>query len=262
MTYNKDNLYSYLMYSQPIPYNEVLTFYPVKMKDYLQFQVYAQSLQIRKNSWFGDKQTIKMGYGEFLWDVAAHRPELGKQIKKEWLPNAFLYFLSLLNMCAKIEFEDIAYNSVTGAIQVKDYMLTEKDIDNIRRIILLQNGIDFDVDEFINRDTEQALETAKKSNHKTEDKATLEDYVDSMIVALRYDETEIAEMPIRKFWRLIERLNLHENYIIMRTGECSGMVTFKEPIKHWMIELGSEDKYKDLKADEKALSDKINGANG
>lgn len=262
MEYNKDSLYTYLLYSQPIPYNDVLTFYPVKMKDYLKFQVLAQCVQVRKDSWFGDKKTIKMGYGEFLWDIMTRRPELAKQVKKEWLVNCYIYFLSLLALCCELDAKDLAYNTVTGAIQIKDYTLTETDIDNIRRIIILQNGIDFDVDEFINRDTEEALKKAKKANNKTEDKATLEDYIDSAMVALHYSEREIAEMPVRKFWRLIERLNLHENYIIMRTGECSGMVTFKDPIKHWMVELDNGDKYKDAKADETALHNKINGANG
>ena len=40
-------------------------------------------------------------------------------------------------------------------------------------------------------------------------------------------------------------------------GECSGMVSFKEPIKHWMVSLEEEDKYKHLKADENELRSKI-----
>ena len=43
----------------------------------------------------------------------------------------------------------------------------------------------------------------------------------------------------------------------MRTGECSGMVSFKEPIKHWMVSLEEEDKYKELKTDENELRGKI-----
>ena len=35
------------------------------------------------------------------------------------------------------------------------------------------------------------------------------------------------------------------------------MVSFKEPIKYWMISLDEDDKYKDLKADEEALKSKI-----
>lgn len=35
------------------------------------------------------------------------------------------------------------------------------------------------------------------------------------------------------------------------------MVSFKEPIKHWMISLEEEDKYRHLKADENELKGKI-----
>lgn len=260
MRYDKDSLYSYLMYSQPIPYNDVLTFYPVLMKDYLSFQIYAQALQVRKNSWFGSKEIIKMGYGEFLFYASTH-PELGNQVEKTWLSNAYTYFLLVLILCSHISTEVLKYSPDTGQIQVKDYILTETDIDNIRRIIILQNGIDFDVDEFLNYDTEKALEKAQKSSKHSEDKATLEDYVDSMMIALHFDEVQISEMPVRKFWRLIQRFNLHEDYLIKRQGECSGMVTFKEPIKHWMIELNHGDKYKSLKTNEDSIRQKINGAN-
>ena len=39
------------------------------------------------------------------------------------------------------------------------------------------------------------------------------------------------------------------------------MVSFKDPIKHWMVSLEEEDKYKDLKANENSLKGKIANAN-
>ena len=75
-------------------------------------------------------------------------------------------------------------------------------------------------------------------------------------------EEYIKNMTIRKFWRYIKRYQLHEGYTIAKTGECSGMVTFKEPIKHWMISLEEDDKFKDLKTDENSLKGKIANANG
>ena len=67
-------------------------------------------------------------------------------------------------------------------------------------------------------------------------------------------------MSIRKFWRYIKRYQLYENYTISKTGECSGMVKFKEPIKYWMVSLEkNEDKYKNFKANETELRSKIEG---
>ena len=130
-------------------------------------------------------------------------------------------------------------------------------VEDIRRIVLLQNGVDFNPDEFLNVVTEKALNRAEKHNNRKSGKATLEDYIDSMVVALKIPLSEIKYMSIRKFWRYIDRINMHESYTIMKTGESSGFVQYKEEIKHWMISLDKEDKYSSLKTDEKDLRDKM-----
>ena len=126
-----------------------------------------------------------------------------------------------------------------------------------RHIIIIQNDIDFDIDEFLNYDTEQRLLKAKKDLNKNDDKASIEDYIDSLVIAMNTTEERIMNMTIRKFWRYIKRYQLHESYTIAKTGECSGMVSFKEPIKHWMVSLEEDDKYKELKTDENELRGKI-----
>ena len=117
--------------------------------------------------------------------------------------------------------------------------------------------IDFDIDEFLNYDTEQRLLKAENDLRKKQDKANIEDYIDSLTIAMNTTEDHIKNMTIRKFWRYIKRYQLHESYTIAKTGECSGMVSFKEPIKHWMISLEEEDKYNHLKTDENKLRGKI-----
>ena len=102
---------------------------------------------------------------------------------------------------------------------------------------------------------------AQKDLNKNEIKATVEDYIDSLIIAMSTTEEYVKNMTIRKFWRYIKRYQLHEGYTIAKTGECSGMVSFKEPIKHWMISLEDDDKYKNLKTDENSLKGKLANAN-
>ena len=140
---------------------------------------------------------------------------------------------------------------------VNDEVITSQIFDDLRRIIIIQNDIDFDIDEFLNYDTEQRLLKAKKDLNKNDDKASIEDYIDSLVIAMNTTEERIMSMTIRKFWRYIKRYQLHESYTIAKTGECSGMVSFKEPIKHWMVSLEEDDKYKDLKTDENELRSKI-----
>ena len=109
----------------------------------------------------------------------------------------------------------------------------------------------------MNYDTEQRLLKAEKDKDRNNDKVNIEDYIDSLIIALDTTEDRIMNMTIRKFWRYIKRFQLYENYTIAKTGESSGMVTYKEPIKYWMVSLDKDDKYKYLKTDEDTLRSKI-----
>ena len=250
----KETLFPLLIYNKPVKYTENIILYPVTMNDIITFQALSQSITVRKNSTFHEKQIIKMTYLDFLLYCLGNE-ELEKQYKIIGLSQYFFYAIQLLQLCCKDA--EIKLNQQTGQIIINDEVITPQMFDDLRRIIIIQNDIDFDIDEFLNYDTEQRLLKAQKDLDKDKDKANIEDYIDSLVIAMHTTEDRIMEMTIRKFWRYIKRYNLHENYTIMRTGECSGMVSFKEPIKHWMISLEEDDKYKHLKADENEIRGKI-----
>lgn len=92
---------------------------------------------------------------------------------------------------------------------------------------------------------------------KNKEKSDIEDYIDSLIVDLKVTEEYVSELTIRKFWRYIKRINKHEEYQSCRSAQMSGMVTFKEPIQHWMTSIEITDKYENLKTDEDELRSKI-----
>lgn len=253
MEINKDTLLPFLIYNSPFKYSENITLYPVTMKDTVTFQMITQSITLRKDSIFRDKKIIKMTYWDFLIYCFGNE-ELESQYKINGLSRYLLFALQLLKLCCKdanIEIKD------SGKVYVNQEIITPEIFDDLRRIIIIQNDIDFDIDEFINHTTEQRLLKAKNDLNKNEDTANIEDYIDSLVIAMNTTEEHIKNMTIRKFWRYIKRYQLHESYTIAKTGECSGMVSFKEPIKHWMVSLEEEDKYKDLKADENELRSKI-----
>jgi len=251
---NKDTLLPFLIYNDPIKYNEHITLYPVTMKDIMSFQMLSQSITVRKNSTFHEKKIIKMTYLDFLLYCLGNE-ELEQQYKIAGLSQYFLYALQLLRLCCKDA--EIKLNQQTGQIIINDEVITPHVFDDLRRIIIIQNKIDFDIDEFLNYDTEQRLLKAQKDLDKNENKANIEDYIDSLAIAMNITEDKIKDMTIRKFWRYIKRYQLHESYTIAKTGECSGMVSFKEPIKHWMVPLDEDDKYKNLKTDETELKGKM-----
>lgn len=258
MKLTKEALYPILLYSAPFKYNEQITLTPVSMQHIIQFNAYAQSIMVRKDSRFPDKKIIKMNYWEFILYTAMH-PEFGVQYEMPELQVYYLYLIYLFRLtCPNHE---VTFDEDEGYIIINGCYITPDILDDLRRIIIIQNDLDFDIDEFLNYDTEQRLKKAQKDQLKTQDRSTIEDYIDSLCVAAHMTEQYVKSMSIRKFWRWVKRLNLHETYTIMKTGECSGMVTYKEPVKHWMISIDDEDPYGSLKADENALKNKINGAN-
>lgn len=253
MKITKDMFWQQLLYNLPVEYSGI-KLYPITMKNILEFQVLSQSITVRKNSTFHDKAIIKMDYFTFLIYCVNH-PELEEEYKIIGLSRFYFYVLQLLQICCKDS--EIKYNQSNGIIIINDTEITPSMFDDLRRIIIIQNDIDFDIDEFLNYDTEQRLKKAQKDISKKDDKANMEDYIDSLAIAMHISEDTIMNMTIRKFWRYIKRYNLHESYTIAKTGECSGMVSYKEPIKHWMCTIDEDDKYKDLKTDENELKSKI-----
>ncbi len=254
MTITKDSFLPFLMFNKPIQYNKHITLYPVTMNDVLLFQTLSRSITVRKNSVFHEKSLIKMTYLEFL-TYAYMNEELEAQYAIYGLSQYLILAIQLLKLCCQTT--DIAIDRQTGNIVINDEILTSEIFDDLRRIIIIQNDIDFDIDEFLNYDTEQRLLKAENDLNRDKITGNTEDYIDSLVIALHVTEEQIMNMTVRKFWRYVKRFRLHENYTILKTGECSGMVSFKEPIKYWMISLEEEDRYEHLKTDEDALRSKI-----
>ena len=256
MEISKDTLFPYLIYNKEIKYNEHITLYPIKMKDIITFQQYQMALTLRKDAIFQDKQIIKMGYLEFI-KYACRNDELAQKYNMPLLPFYYDFIIGVLQLTCGEDVE-IKYNTSTLDFSINDFLITDEVFDDLRKIIIIQNDIDFDIDEFMNIDTVKALEKAREFEaKKNKEKADIEDYIDSIIIGLKVTEDYVSNLTIRKFWRYIKRINKHEEYEACRSGQMSGMVTFKEPIQHWMTSIEVTDKYENLKTDEEELRSKI-----
>lgn len=259
MKIDKETLYPFNIYNQPFKYDEQIILHPVTMKDVLTFQSLSQSIIIRKNSTFREKKIIKMSYLDFLVYCLGNE-ELEERYKVPGLSQYYILAMYLLKLCCPDA--DIKINEQNGYYIINEKIITPHIFDDIRRIIIIQNDIDFDFDIFLNYDTEQRLLKAQKDNNKNLKSANMEDYIDSLVIAMNITEKQIMDMTIRKFWRYIKRYQLYESYNIMKTGECSGMISFKEPIEYWMNGFDdNDDKFSYLKSDEQNMTNKINNAN-
>lgn len=245
-----------LIFSKEIQYNEHITLNPVKMKDIFMFQKIQEVLTLRKDAIFQEKQIIKMEYLDFL-KYAYHNKELSE---KYHMPQLYFYLDFVFNLFYLVcgENTNLSCNPSTLDFSINDFAITNSVFDDLRKIIIIQNDIDFDTDEFMNIDTVKALEKAREfETKKTGGTVELEDYIDSLAVSINVTEEYISNLTIRKFWRYIKRINKHEEYKACRSGQMSGMVTFKEPIQHWMTSIEVTDKYEDLKTNESELRSKL-----
>lgn len=256
MEISKESLHPYLLFNKEYKYDEHITLYPVKMSNVLEFQQAQPAITLRKNAIFHEKELLKMSYLELI-KYACRNSELSQKYDIKLLPIYYDIILQLLQLVCG-ENANITYNRDTLDFYINNELITDTIFDDIRKIIMIQNDIDFDIDEFMNIDTVKALEKAREFEaKKNKERADIEDYIDSLIIDLKVTEDYVSNLTIRKFWRYIKRINKHEEYQTCRSAQMSGMVTFKESLQHWMTSIEVTDKYENLKSDENELRSKI-----
>ena len=256
MEISKDSLKPYLVFDTPIRYDQSIILYPVKMENILDFRLYEKALTLRKDSIFKEKNILKMEYLDFL-KYANGNDELAEQYDMKSLPYLYSLLIRLFSIVCGSE-SKIMIDEPTLGIYINDELITNEIFNDLRRIIIIQNDIDFDVDEFISLDVIKSLEKAQKfEQEKNKDDADIEDYIDSVAIAMQLSNERIKELSIRKFWRYVKRINKHEEYSAYSNAKLSGWVKFKTPLPHWMTSIDVIDKYENLKADESELRSKI-----
>lgn len=253
---NRKTLFPYLIFNKEFQYNDSITLYPVKMKNIILFQQMQEALTLRKDSIFHEKQLIKMEYLDFL-KYACRNNSLAEKYGIPSLPFYFDFILGILQLSCG-ENAEVRYDASSLDLSVNGFNITSGVFEDLRKIIIIQNDIDYDAEEFMNIDTVKALEKAREFEaKKKKERYDIEDYIDSLITALKVTEEYVSGLTIRKFWRYIKRINKHEEYEAALSGQMSGMVTFKEPIQHWMTSIEVTDRYENLKTDEDELRSRI-----
>lgn len=229
----------YYIYDLPVPYKKLLI-YPVKMKDYITFQILASCLMLEKNS-IPDPKIIKMTYLEYMFyaDTAENNYVA--------LFDALMRFV--LGKAEDRQFE-IIYKKQNGrpVFEIDGATYNSEDFDNLRELIAEQNYLELP-DETIQKTVRDAMEETRKyrqkmSNEKT---ASLEDQMIAVAVYTGWDLEKIYELTIRKFMKALLRANQIIMSTIYLTASLSGMVEFKDKsvLKSWLTDLEDVDKFKD-----------------
>ena len=111
--------------------------------------------------------------------------------------------------------------------------ITKDDYDFLRRVYCYQNILDYD-DRYIDPELKEALDEKKRLESMDAENPTLEKQEAAVITGSPYTFETIKEVSLRKFTMLLRVIEARLQYEAMRSGEMSGMVTFKNPIQHWL----------------------------
>lgn len=247
----------YIFYDKPVPYKKLLI-YPALMSEYIDFHWAVISLLLDKNS-TPDSKIISMPYLSYLYYL------IREDEKSPYLSMLKCLFLMVLHIDKKEEdrigfYEDNgkAYFSIDGEMYDND------DLINIKKIIFEQNCIE-DIDESIQKEVRDAMEKAEeyKLKQNANKICSLEEQMICVSISSPYKLEEIYKLTIRKFSKMLQRIDHKLHYQIYLNAEMSGMVEFKnkDSLVHWMSDLNKEDRYQDVKVDMDDMNSKIDGIN-
>jgi len=221
-------------------YYKNIPIYPIKMLDCSNFYKYVNCLLLEKNK-SQDIQIIKMSYLYFLFYIGYYA--------KDENGNKFDYLLLNLDELMKLVFKqdykiDTNKNNIFFKlydVNKKEVFLSEQDFDHIRNIIFKQNLVKYSED-ILDPEIEQKIKEAEEFlANRNNDNATIEENIFSFAASMNKIPSEIAELTIYQFNKILERKNLLKtwevfSYPALKSGE-------QDKIKHWLSHIPEKGLY-------------------
>jgi len=193
---------------------------------------YINCLLIEKNK-IPDVRVIKMSYLRFLFELT----HSGNDYRIYW--NCLIKLLILV-FRHKFQFRTDGNNFF---IKVGNKILSEKDFDDIRKIICKQNLIVLNED-LLNPEVEKAINEARNFMARKEIPATIEENVLSFFAATGYEPEKIKNLTIYIFNKTMQRLNLMKTWEVYLYPSLKGNEGDKLP--HWLSHVPERGFYDDV----------------
>lgn len=228
----------YLSFDKPVPYKKLLL-YPIKMKDYFEFNFLAGCLVLEKNT---DIEAISMTYMEYLFHVANEENSLLGKLD------------GLLRMVLEKQNEEFLIRYGRGSdnrplFEMEGETYNSDDFDVIRDIISEQNSVELP-DEMIQKNVRDAMEEARryKARLNGTEVASLEDQMIALSLFSGLPLDEIYNLTIRKYIKALRRANHMIQQNIYLQASVSGMVEFKNKkiLSGWLADIEEADKNADV----------------
>jgi hypothetical protein len=243
----------YFYYDKPVPFGHV-SIYPIRIYDYIDFYYAVDCLLINKNR-IPDVKIIQMSYLDYIYLRILMELRQPEEDSENYNLHIIEKFLTLISLSLKVKEENITFEldeNDKAILVLKDYngktiKINGKQFDEIKRIICEYNMVDLP-DETIDPKLEKALEDARKFKDKNKEKTgSLEDQLICVMISTSLKLEDIENLTIRKFQKILERVDHKLHYQLYKTAEMNG-AEFKIKPSHWMSEI-RQDKYAGLIVD-------------
>jgi hypothetical protein len=196
------------------------------MNLYLKFNIYIRCFLLEKNA---TMDGISKTYLEYLYMRFSEGDD----------EHNFEMFDALIKMCLRREELIIKYEYKNGKpiFIIDEETYNSKDFDEIRLLICEQNDIEIP-DETVQKEIRDSIDESKRIRAKLSGiiPPTLEDQVVCVMASTSLRLEDIANMSIRKFGQLLQRIDTKLHYQVYLTASMSGLVQIKDKnaLKHWM----------------------------
>lgn len=136
--------------------------------------------------------------------------------------------------------------------------ITAEDFDEIKRIILYQNVLDYS-DKYVDPDVKKMANEYYRVKNKNAPNISLEHKVVCVQMKTGMSLEAIGDLTIRHFLQLFNLIVEESEYSTNRLAESMGC-KFKKPLEHWAYK-ERKDKYAEAFCDADAFIDKVQSAN-
>lgn len=250
---------TYFWFDKPVKYllkgDVEVTITPVSVEDSEMFVSWIDIINIDKNA-LSNPLYISMSYLEFL--VSAFFSAQGEELRKLSITK----FVNILKLCLGFDGRiDIKLNErQKPTIVYGDIVITAKEFEDIRRIILYQNLLDFD-DSYVNPDVKQAVDEVNEMKNKGIESPTLERKMAIITAHTGLSKKVQMEMTFRSHSVLFREVYGEVEYTSARTGIMVGNMFAKKKIDmdDWIYKK-KKNKYEDYFVTQDEYSNSMGGA--
>ena len=224
----------YFYFDEPVVYNVKKGYVKIKPVSLRLSEIFLSSfgiLTIDKNA-IPNPKIIQMSYLRFLYDFVLDKNTEEGQTNIQRLSN-------ILKMCLELEKPSIKINEFNKLIlcdKDKDIEITEKQFDEIKKILLYQNILHYD-DEYINPEMKEVIQEMNELKNKDMVIPSLERKMAIITAHTGLSKKEQENMTYRSHCLLFEEVCGETEFITVRPA---ALMCGSNKMEHWIYKKKKE----------------------